>query len=287
MGTAGPLRRDGHRLDDGGHLRGARACPCPAAASCRRSTARRSQLAREVRPAQRRTRRRRAADAEDILDHRAFDNAITLLCAVGGSTNAIIHLLALAGRAGVPLPLDRFDEIAPPGAADRQRAARRRAPDRAADDRRRRARAAASELTPCSTWMRARSTGARSARSSTRAEVPTTRSSARSTIRCSPAEPLVVVRGNLAPDGAVIKAAPPTRGCSGTAAARSCSRMCRRLADRIDDPALDIDADTVLVLRNVGPDRRGRDARVGHAADPRASCWSAACATWCASPMRG
>src|SRR6185312_9925004 len=47
----------------------------------------------------------------DILDARAFDNAITLLCAVGGSTNVIIHLLALAGRAGVPLSLERFDEI--------------------------------------------------------------------------------------------------------------------------------------------------------------------------------
>jgi dihydroxy-acid dehydratase len=48
---------------------------------------------------------------EDILDARAFDNAITLLCAVGGSTNCIIHLLALAGRVGVPLTLERFDEI--------------------------------------------------------------------------------------------------------------------------------------------------------------------------------
>ncbi len=47
----------------------------------------------------------------EILTTRAFDNAIRALMAVGGSTNAVIHLLALAGRAGVPLTLKRFDEL--------------------------------------------------------------------------------------------------------------------------------------------------------------------------------
>ncbi len=47
-----------------------------------------------------------------ILTRAAFDNAITLLMAIGGGTNAVVHLLALAGRCGVPLGLDRFDEIA-------------------------------------------------------------------------------------------------------------------------------------------------------------------------------
>jgi dihydroxy-acid dehydratase len=48
----------------------------------------------------------------DILSPRAFDNAITADMAIGGSTNAIIHLVAMAGRAGIALPLRRFDEIA-------------------------------------------------------------------------------------------------------------------------------------------------------------------------------
>jgi len=48
----------------------------------------------------------------DILCAEAFDNAITADMAIGGSTNAIVHLTALAGRAGIDLPLDRFDEIA-------------------------------------------------------------------------------------------------------------------------------------------------------------------------------
>ena len=46
-----------------------------------------------------------------ILTAAAFDNAIRADMAIGGSTNAIIHLLAIAGRAGVPLSLTRFDEL--------------------------------------------------------------------------------------------------------------------------------------------------------------------------------
>ena len=46
-----------------------------------------------------------------ILTAPAFDNAIRTLMAIGGSTNAVIHLLALAGRVGVPLRLARFDEL--------------------------------------------------------------------------------------------------------------------------------------------------------------------------------
>src|SRR5437899_11449310 len=46
-----------------------------------------------------------------ILTAQAFDNAIRADMAIGGSTNAIIHLVAIAGRVGVPLPLTRFDEL--------------------------------------------------------------------------------------------------------------------------------------------------------------------------------
>ncbi|HEV8441571.1 MAG TPA: IlvD/Edd family dehydratase [Methylomirabilota bacterium] len=46
-----------------------------------------------------------------ILSAPAFDNAIRADMAIGGSTNAIIHMVAIAGRAGVELPLDRFDEL--------------------------------------------------------------------------------------------------------------------------------------------------------------------------------
>jgi dehydratase ilvD1 len=47
----------------------------------------------------------------DILTRAAFENAILMHAATGGSTNAVVHLLALAGRVGVPLSLEDFDEI--------------------------------------------------------------------------------------------------------------------------------------------------------------------------------
>jgi dihydroxy-acid dehydratase len=48
----------------------------------------------------------------EVLTPAAFDNAIRADMAIGGSTNAIIHLVALAGRLGIELPLRRFDELA-------------------------------------------------------------------------------------------------------------------------------------------------------------------------------
>ena len=48
----------------------------------------------------------------DILTAKSFDNAIITAQALSGSTNALIHLIAMAGRAGVKLELERFDEIA-------------------------------------------------------------------------------------------------------------------------------------------------------------------------------
>ena len=61
--------------------------------------------------ARRRARARGPAARRRSSRRRRFDNAITLLMALGGGTNAVIHLLALAGRLGVPLTLDRFDEL--------------------------------------------------------------------------------------------------------------------------------------------------------------------------------
>jgi dihydroxy-acid dehydratase len=46
-----------------------------------------------------------------ILTREAFENAIRTLAAIGGSTNAVIHLIAIAGRIGVPLSVDDFDRL--------------------------------------------------------------------------------------------------------------------------------------------------------------------------------
>ena len=72
--------------------------PAARAPPRRRAPARSSSRAKGLRPSR-------------IVTAEALDNAITVLMALGGGTNAVVHLLALAGRAGVPLTLDRFDEL--------------------------------------------------------------------------------------------------------------------------------------------------------------------------------
>ena len=48
----------------------------------------------------------------DILTAKSFDNAVTAVLALGGSTNSIVHLIAMARRAGIALDLKRFDALA-------------------------------------------------------------------------------------------------------------------------------------------------------------------------------
>jgi dihydroxy-acid dehydratase len=48
----------------------------------------------------------------DVLEKRSFENAIALQVAIGGSTNGVLHLLALAAEAGIDLDVEEFDEIA-------------------------------------------------------------------------------------------------------------------------------------------------------------------------------
>ena len=59
-----------------------------------------------------------------ILTREAFENAITVAMAIGCSTNAIIHVIAMARRAGIDLGARRFRGRQPQGAGDRQYAAR-------------------------------------------------------------------------------------------------------------------------------------------------------------------
>ena len=65
----------------------------------------------------------------DILTRAAFENAIRALHAISGSTNAIIHLIAYAGRLGVELPLELFDELCDDDAVAGEPQAGRRSPD--------------------------------------------------------------------------------------------------------------------------------------------------------------
>ncbi|WP_328840696.1 IlvD/Edd family dehydratase [Streptomyces europaeiscabiei] len=187
-----------------------------------------------------------------FLTRASFHNAIVALAAIGGSTNAVVHLLAIAGRLGIDLTLDDFDRVGSrvPVLVDLQPAGRflmedlHRAGGLLAVLREVRdlldpdaltvtGEPLVDHLDDATVWD---------------AEVIRPRS-----------EPLVaeggiaVLRGNLAPDGALVKpaaASPQLLRHRGRAVVFDSIEDFRA---RIDDPDLDVDADSVLVLRGCGP----------------------------------
>lgn len=187
-----------------------------------------------------------------VLDARAFDNAITLLCAVGGSTNVIIHLLALAGRVGVPLNLDRFDEIA------------RRVPlianvQPAGEHLTERLMSAGGVPALLKTLKPLLHLDARTVDGRTIGEIIETAEVADiDVIRpldrpVKSGETIVVVKGNLAPDGAVMKSCAADPKLFNHRGAAVVFEDVQTIADQIDNPELGIDENSVLILRNAGP----------------------------------
>ena len=188
----------------------------------------------------------------DIATARAFDNAVTAVLALGGSTNSLVHLVALARRAGVALDIDRFDALARkvPVLANVRPSGKYLMEDFYYAGGLRALLAALGDLIDggCAT-VNGRTLGENIADARTWND---------DVIRPR-ANPLVehdglaVLRGNLAPGGAVIK--PPAmearlRKHTGRAVV---FRNYEDMAARIDDPDLAIDADSVIVLQNAGP----------------------------------
>jgi len=187
-----------------------------------------------------------------ILTAQAFDNAVRTLLALGGSTNAVIHLIAIAGRRNIALTLERFDELArqtpflvnlsPSGkyhmdafhAAGGVPAVLHELRDLLHLDCR-----TVSGFSLGETISRAKS---RDRDVILPREAP-----------LSPEGSLAVLRGNLAPAGAVIKtsAASPAlfRHRGGAIVFEDYDDMLAR----VNDPALPVDAASVLVLKNAGP----------------------------------
>ena len=188
----------------------------------------------------------------DILTTEAFENAVTVAMALGGSTNAIVHLVAMAGRAGARLDLDRFDALS------------RRTPFLA-------------NIRPSGQFLmedfyyagglralmaRIRDllhTGAVTVNGRTVGEnvegaaVWTDAVIAPREKPLGPEGGVAVLRGNLAPNGAVIKHTamePRLLRHSGPAVV---FRNYNDLERRLDDPALPVTPDSVLVLQDAGP----------------------------------
>lgn len=188
----------------------------------------------------------------DIIGEHSFENAIAVDMALGGSTNAIVHLVAMAGRAGIRLPLERFDEISrrTPLLANLRPAGRYLMEDfYLAGGLRALLNGMRNLLHIDALTITGRTLGAEIAGAEIFNE-DVIRTPARA---LAPDGGTAILRGNLAPDGAVIKHAAASEELLQHTGPALVFEDYPDLKARIDDPDLPVTKDTVLVLRNAGP----------------------------------
>ncbi len=188
----------------------------------------------------------------DFLTSKSFDNAIVTTQALSGSTNALIHLIAMAGRAGVKLKLDRFDELArnTPVLANVRPAGKYLMEDFYYAGGLRALLAEIRDLLSldCLTVNGKTLSENLAGVKLHNPDVIRPRGNPLAT-----SGGLAVLRGNLAPDGAVIKptaAEPRLLKHTGRAVVFN---DYNDMAARIDEDRLDIDENSVIVLQNAGP----------------------------------
>jgi L-arabonate dehydrase len=190
----------------------------------------------------------------DIITREAFENAIRALHAISGSTNAIIHLIAYAGRLGIELPLSLFDELC---ATTPWLVNLKPAGDHLMEDF-----YYAGGLP--AVLEQIRDLLHLDALTVTGQTVGENLDSAPTEIidegvirpRSNPLDAggsLVVLRGNLCPDGAVMKVSAADARLLAHEGRAIVFEDIHDLAARVDDPDLEVDADSVMVLRNAGP----------------------------------
>jgi dihydroxy-acid dehydratase len=188
----------------------------------------------------------------DILSEASFNNAIASVFALGGSTNAVIHLVALAGRAGIKITLDRFDQLSrkTPLLANLRPSGKYLMEDfYYAGGLPALMNAFAPQLDLSCLTITGKTLGENIAG----AEIYNTDVIRTLDNPVLESGGLAILRGNLAPTGAVIKSsAAEPRLLKHTGRAIVFDSFDEMNA-RIDDPALNVDANSVLVLRNAGP----------------------------------
>lgn len=188
----------------------------------------------------------------DIMTPAAFDNAIRTCMALGGSTNAIVHLIAIAGRLGIELPLQRFDAIG--------RTVPCLANIKPSGEHLVHALHAAGGVPAIMKEIAAQldlecvtGTG-----NSVGENLRGVQSSNAGVIRpltnpVSPEGAIAVLWGNLAPGGAVVKTSAATRSLLEHIGRAMVFENYQDMLQRIENPDLDVDGDSVLVLKNCGP----------------------------------
>ncbi|SAK52011.1 dihydroxy-acid dehydratase [Caballeronia fortuita] len=188
----------------------------------------------------------------DILTPKSFDNAVTTVLALSGSTNAIVHLVAIARRAGVPLTTARFDALArvTPVIGNIRPAGKYLMEDFFYAGG---LRALLAELGDLIDGTQLTVNGATLGENIAGARIFDEDVIRRRDNPLVASDGLAVLTGNLAPDGAVIK---PAAMEAHLLKHRGRAVVFRDHADmtaRIDDEALDVTADSVIVLQHAGP----------------------------------
>jgi L-arabonate dehydrase len=188
----------------------------------------------------------------DILTRNAFENAIRVNAAIGGSTNFVIHLLAIAGRIGVDLKLEDFDKLSSsiPLIANLQPSGKYFMEDLYYAGG---LPAVMKELLPFLHGDALTANGKKVLENVTGAECFNREVIATTQDPFKPESGLAILKGNLCENGAVIKpsaASPHLMQHSGKAV------VFENIEDyklRIDDDQLAVDENSILVLKNVGP----------------------------------
>ncbi|MCP4303434.1 MAG: dihydroxy-acid dehydratase, partial [bacterium] len=189
----------------------------------------------------------------EIMTAGAFDNALRVLQAIGGSTNGLVHLAAIAGRLGVDLDYDAFNRIGAetPVLVDLKPSGRGYMEDL---DKAGGLAPVLRELAPMLATDCRTVSGKSLGEDLAAAAPPWPQDVVRPL--ADPVYPhsgMRVLNGNLAPNGAVIKQAAATPALLKHTGRAVVFSDLADLAARIDAPDLDVAADDVLVLRNAGP----------------------------------
>lgn len=188
----------------------------------------------------------------DLLTEASFTNAVTAVLALGGSTNSVVHLIAMARRASIPLTLDRFDELArkTPVIANLRPSGQYLMEDFYYAGG---LRAFLGQLGGAIDGAQRTVNGKTIAENIEGAKVynddvirPVTKPLVES-------DGLAVLYGNIAPKGAVIKPAAMEQHLRKHTGRAVVFKDYNDMSARIDSPDLDVDKDSVIVLQSAGP----------------------------------
>jgi dihydroxy-acid dehydratase len=192
-----------------------------------------------------------------IITEKAVENALRVLMAIGGSTNAIVHLTAIAGRAGIRISYDRLNEISDetPVLVDLKPVGEGYMEDLYAAGG---IEAVLRELKPLlhldALMVEGGTLGERLAGEPGWVDRRIVHEFGRPVSKNGG---LIALKGSLAPDGAIFKRAAATESLFEHEGRAVVFESLEDLAARIDDPALDVTADDILVLKNAGPKAAG------------------------------